>query len=36
MIIQEDWLGRKVKVEFMMSGEEYLVDYISGYGKKSC
>ena len=36
MIIQEDWLGGKVKTEYIMSGEGYLVDYPSGYGKKSC
>lgn len=31
MIVQEDSLGRKVKTEFMMSGEDYLVDYLPGY-----
>lgn len=36
MIIQEDWLGGKVKTEYIMSGEGYQVDYPSGYGKKSC
>lgn len=34
MIVQEDSLGRKVKTEFMMSGEDYLVDYLPGYWEK--
>ena len=34
MIVQEDSLGRKVKTEFMMSGEDCLVDYLPGYWKK--
>ena len=35
MIILENSLGRKVKTEFMMSRDEYLVDYLPGYwGKK--
>lgn len=28
IIIQKESLGRKVKTEYMMSGEKYLVDYL--------
>ena len=36
MIVLENSLGIKVKTEFMMSRDEYLVDYLPGYwGKKT-
>lgn len=31
IIIHKESLGRKIRTEFMMSGEEYLIDYLPDY-----